>query len=65
MCPLLPFSDYLLKLLLIGDTGVGKSSLLLRFAVSKPVLTNFSVARKCSLIRNLVFLWVGAPNAFS
>ena len=39
--PLLPFqihyyvfSDYLFKLLLIGDSGVGKSCLLLRFAVS-------------------------------
>lgn len=28
------FSDYLFKLLLIGDSGVGKSCLLLRFAVS-------------------------------
>uniref|UniRef100_A0A8C7R6P8 Ras-related protein Rab-1A n=1 Tax=Oncorhynchus mykiss TaxID=8022 RepID=A0A8C7R6P8_ONCMY len=27
-----PFSDYLFKLLLIGDSGVGKSCLLLRFA---------------------------------
>lgn len=31
------FSDYLFKLLLIGDSGVGKSCLLLRFAVSFPV----------------------------
>lgn len=40
-CPLSPFldashspvcSDYLFKLLLIGDSGVGKSCLLLRFA---------------------------------
>jgi GTPase SAR1 family protein len=32
-CPTLFFcSDYLFKLLLIGDSGVGKSSLLLRFA---------------------------------
>lgn len=31
------FSDYLFKLLLIGDSGVGKSCLLLRFAVSSPV----------------------------
>lgn len=41
MCSLfvrLSLSDYLLKLLLIGDTGVGKSSLLLRFAVSCAVL---------------------------
>jgi len=30
--PLLDYSDYLFKLLLIGDSGVGKSSLLLRFA---------------------------------
>lgn len=27
------FSDFLFKLLLIGDSGVGKSCLLLRFAV--------------------------------
>ena len=27
-----PTHDYLLKLLLIGDSGVGKSSLLLRFS---------------------------------
>lgn len=26
------YSDYLFKLLLIGDSGVGKSSLLMRFA---------------------------------
>jgi GTPase SAR1 family protein len=33
-------SDYLFKLLLIGDSSVGKSCLLLRFAVSKsaPIL---------------------------
>ena len=30
--PFLPCSDYLFKLLLIGDSGVGKSCLLLRFA---------------------------------
>lgn len=29
---LIVFSDYLFKLLLIGDSGVGKSCLLLRFA---------------------------------
>uniref|UniRef100_A0A7N8YGA5 Ras-related protein ORAB-1 n=1 Tax=Mastacembelus armatus TaxID=205130 RepID=A0A7N8YGA5_9TELE len=32
---LCPHSDYLFKLLLIGDSGVGKSCLLLRFAVSE------------------------------
>ena len=31
-CSLLLRSDYLFKLLLIGDSGVGKSCLLLRFA---------------------------------
>lgn len=34
------FSDYLFKLLLIGDSGVGKSCLLLRFAVSQSVHTH-------------------------
>lgn len=33
-------SDYLFKLLLIGDSGVGKSCLLLRFAVSLCLLHN-------------------------
>lgn len=32
LCPASFLSDYLFKLLLIGDSGVGKSSLLLRFA---------------------------------
>lgn len=44
----LSFSDYLFKLLLIGDSGVGKSCLLLRFAVSclaSPSETSF---RHCS-----------------
>ncbi|KAL5064250.1 hypothetical protein RYX36_025987, partial [Vicia faba] len=31
--------DYLFKLLLIGDSGVGKSCLLLRFAVSSGPLS--------------------------
>ena len=35
-----PRSDYLFKLVLIGDSGVGKSCLLLRFAVS-------TTARRC------------------
>jgi len=34
LCILFCSSDYLFKLLLIGDSGVGKSCLLLRFAVS-------------------------------
>lgn len=32
--------DYLFKLVLIGDSGVGKSCLLLRFAVSAISLTS-------------------------
>ncbi|XP_026549652.1 ras-like GTP-binding protein YPT1, partial [Notechis scutatus] len=32
VCVFFPPSDYLFKLLLIGDSGVGKSCLLLRFA---------------------------------
>ena len=35
------FSDYLFKVLLIGNSGVGKSSLLLRFAVSIRTITPF------------------------
>ncbi|KAF3792222.1 GTP-binding protein [Nymphaea thermarum] len=34
-------SDYLFKLLLIGDSGVGKSCLLLRFAVSVILFSNY------------------------
>lgn len=34
------FSDYLFKLLLIGDSGVGKSCLLLRFSVSRAAQIN-------------------------
>lgn len=34
VCVYVCSSDYLFKLLLIGDSGVGKSCLLLRFAVS-------------------------------
>lgn len=37
-CFILSCSDYLFKLLLIGDSGVGKSCLLLRFAVSSYLL---------------------------
>jgi hypothetical protein len=37
----LPYSDYLFKVLLIGNSGVGKSSLLLRFAVSVAVQMKF------------------------
>ena len=33
-------SDYLFKLLLIGDSGVGKSCLLLRFAVRYEVVSS-------------------------
>ena len=39
-------SDYLFKLLLIGDSGVGKSCLLLRFAVSKCDLFYFAAEYK-------------------
>ena len=38
---LLPCSDYLFKLLLIGDSGVGKSCLLLRFAVRILIFRSF------------------------
>lgn len=51
------FSDYLFKLLLIGDSGVGKSCLLLRFAVSFPVsdtsaCCDLSLKRCCSCLQD-------------
>lgn len=51
------FSDYLFKLLLIGDSGVGKSCLLLRFAVSFPVsdtseCCDLSLKRCCSRLQD-------------
>lgn len=42
--------DYLFKLVLIGDSGVGKSCLLLRFAVSFPIV--FTTIEIHSLIRS-------------
>ena len=36
--------DYLFKLVLIGDSGVGKSCLLLRFAVRKIFFSKFPIA---------------------
>jgi GTPase SAR1 family protein len=51
-CFLLLCSDYLFKLLLIGDSGVGKSCLLLRFAVS--IFFNVSaIVFKASVRRRL------------
>lgn len=47
-------SDYLFKLLLIGDSGVGKSCLLLRFAVS--VWTQFMSYFRLFGFRHAVFL---------
>jgi len=45
------FSDYLFKLLLIGDSGVGKSCLLLRFAVSSEPLFFFpSLGNLCFMV---------------
>lgn len=44
---LLVFSDYLFKLLLIGDSSVGKSCLLLRFAVNFNFLLFFKLLFSC------------------
>lgn len=45
-------SDYLFKLLLIGDSGVGKSCLLLRFSVS--FFSLFSEIKHCSFLHLLL-----------
>jgi len=47
-----PLSDYLFKLLLIGDSGVGKSCLLLRFAVSYNLICLVII---CGLLYNVNF----------
>jgi hypothetical protein len=39
--------DFLFKLVLIGDTGVGKSCLLLRFAVSRHVVVGSQSSWRC------------------
>jgi len=41
-------SDYLFKLLLIGDSGVGKSCLLLRFAVCLSAVSQDSHSAMCA-----------------
>ena len=54
-------SDYLFKLLLIGDSGVGKSCLLLRFAVSISLslsLSLYSVQCSCCCSFEVVLLLV-------
>lgn len=56
-----PYSDYLFKLLLIGDSGVGKSCLLLRFAVSFAPKANkgcffMSIWRKLSQCHSVGFM---------
>lgn len=48
----LHFSDYLFKLLLIGDSGVGKSCLLLRFAVS--ILTVYTITVHSYLVSGVL-----------
>ena len=40
------YSDYLFKVLLIGNSGVGKSSLLVRFAVSSRFINSFGTISK-------------------
>jgi GTPase SAR1 family protein len=46
-------SDYLFKLVLIGDTCVGKSCLLVRFAVSYSIITFRTIAFKRTICAQL------------
>ena len=57
--------DYLFKLVLIGDSGVGKSCLLLRFAVRKKCgfFFNRVVPRKQNNDKNLSFVVLGCARA--
>lgn len=48
-------SDYLFKLLLIGDSGVGKSCLLLRFAVSELIV----ICEDVALLMLIIYLFLG------
>ena len=53
------FSDYLFKLLLIGDSGVGKSCLLLRFSVSeKTTCTHADIYQTKYLICTCMYMYV-------
>ena len=54
LCSHTIFSDYLFKVLLIGNSGVGKSSLLLRFSVSQRLKSLIGIKRDLSRTR-LIF----------
>ena len=55
-------SDYLFKLLLIGDSGVGKSCLLLRFAVWWTQFFSFAINSSAHYVWVIVWVIVFSPN---
>ena len=54
------YSDYLFKMLLIGNSGVGKSCLLVRYAVSKKNIKNYPLFNNSStfMIKYNIYMYL-------
>ena len=54
--------DYLFKLVLIGDSGVGKSCLLLRFAVSRASMACYDLVGVVLLMHLFALVYRNVPT---